>query len=409
MSDQPIFLIRGTERVVLHSRDYVNEGVLQSLLANHPAVLAGGTTAGDGGQSLLLVHRELDIPAEEGGASVFNIDHLFIDSTGIPVFVEVKRAKDTRIRREVVGQMLDYVANGTRYWPVDQLQESLVSLQSELHPNADDPRSLADEAVREFGFDDVTEFWQTVELNLRQGKVRMVFVADALPDRLVRIIEFLNEQMSPAEVLGVEVVQYLSDDGTQVLVPRIIGATSTAIATKRVGHGYWDRDSFLEAASERSAPEVVEVFERLFEHVATCRGQLNWGKGITPGLSGCVPVGGEQRPVWLASLGTPGPNSHPTLTFWFSKLAAVEPGRVDAMVDTLSKIHSYRVAVNNARATGYKGKGSFPMIALDDLVASSSDVSILFEALSVMAGPGSPSTPDSTRVYAIETPSAGVS
>jgi len=401
MSDQPIFLIRGTERVVLHSRDYVNEAVLQGLLAKHPAVLAGRTTGGDGTQGLLLIHRELDIPAAQGGASVFNIDHLFVDSTGIPVFVEVKRAKDTRIRREVVGQMLDYVANGTRYWAVDQLRDSLVDLQSELHPGTDDPRALADEAVREFGFDDVAEFWEIVELNLRQGKIRMVFVADALPDRLIRIIEFLNEQMSPAEVLGVEVVQYLSDDGIQVLVPRIVGATSTAMATKRASHGYWDRESFLEAAAERSAPEVVEVFEHLFDHIATHGGQLNWGKGVTPGLSGCMPVDGEQRPVWLASLGTPGSKSHPTLTFWFGKLAAVDPGRVDAMVDTLSKIRSYKEAVNNARATSYEGKGSFPMIGIDELVNSPSDIAILFDALDIVAGPSGQTrrltTPDTVR------------
>jgi len=202
-------------------------------------------------------------------------------------------------------------------------------------------------------------------------------------------------------VLGVEVVQYLSDDGTQVLVPRIVGATSTAIATKRASHGYWDRNGFLEAAAERSAPEVVGVFERLFDHVASCGGQLNWGKGVTPGLSGCIPIGGEQRPVWLASLGTPGPKNHPTLTFWFGKLAAADPGRVDVMVDTLSKIGSYEEAVNNARATNYEGKGSFPMIAIDELVSSPSDVALLFEALDVMAGPSKQSgrlaTPDASE------------
>ncbi len=32
--------------------------------------------------------------------------------------VRVKR-RDTRIRREVVGQMLEYAANAVTYWPVD--------------------------------------------------------------------------------------------------------------------------------------------------------------------------------------------------------------------------------------------------------------------------------------------------
>jgi hypothetical protein len=35
--------------------------------------------------------------------------------------VEVKCNIDTRIRPEVVGQMLDYVANAVVYWPVEAL------------------------------------------------------------------------------------------------------------------------------------------------------------------------------------------------------------------------------------------------------------------------------------------------
>lgn len=34
----------------------------------------------------------------------------------------VKRSSDTRIRREVVGQLIESTANGTRYWPVEQLR-----------------------------------------------------------------------------------------------------------------------------------------------------------------------------------------------------------------------------------------------------------------------------------------------
>ncbi|MEU7911650.1 sigma factor [Microbispora bryophytorum] len=39
-------------------------------------------------------------------------------------------------------------------------------------------------------------FFAKVGDNLRAGKIRMVFVADAIPDDLRRIVEFLNEQMN---------------------------------------------------------------------------------------------------------------------------------------------------------------------------------------------------------------------
>ena len=47
---------------------------------------------------------------------------------------------------------------------------------------------------------DPEEFWARVGANLRAGRVRLVFVSDALPVELRRVIEFLNEQMNPAEV-----------------------------------------------------------------------------------------------------------------------------------------------------------------------------------------------------------------
>jgi hypothetical protein len=37
------------------------------------------------------------------------------DAAGVPTLVEVKRSSDTRARREVVAQLLEYAANATAY------------------------------------------------------------------------------------------------------------------------------------------------------------------------------------------------------------------------------------------------------------------------------------------------------
>ena len=52
----------------------------------------------------------------------WSLDHLFLDQEGIPTFVECKRSTDTRARREVVAQMLDYAANGLQYWSMERIQ-----------------------------------------------------------------------------------------------------------------------------------------------------------------------------------------------------------------------------------------------------------------------------------------------
>ena len=90
---------------------YDSEALLQELIAQHPDVLHDADSATGEPRKWLLITREAGIPDREGGDPRWSLDHLLIDQDGVPTFVEVKRSTDTRIRREVVGQMLDYAAN----------------------------------------------------------------------------------------------------------------------------------------------------------------------------------------------------------------------------------------------------------------------------------------------------------
>src|SRR5260221_551937 len=60
------------------------------------------------------------------------------------------------------------------------------------------------------------------------GPVRLVFVSDLIPPELRRVIEFLNERMSPTEVVGVEIRQYVGDRDLKTMVPRVVGQTEQA-------------------------------------------------------------------------------------------------------------------------------------------------------------------------------------
>jgi len=68
------------------------------------------------------VRREASLALKEGEGGWFSADHLFLDQDGVPTLVKVKRSSDTRIRREVIGQMLDYLANAVLHWPVDKIR-----------------------------------------------------------------------------------------------------------------------------------------------------------------------------------------------------------------------------------------------------------------------------------------------
>ena len=107
-----IYLIDGeSELVELSATSYESEDLLQSLIAKHPHVLAGEQIDPESPRRWVLVTREMGVPDEVDGGNRWSLDHLFLDQDAIPTLVEVKRSTDTRIRREVVGQMLDYAAN----------------------------------------------------------------------------------------------------------------------------------------------------------------------------------------------------------------------------------------------------------------------------------------------------------
>lgn len=284
MSAEGIFLIGDSgDLVVLEPSPYDTEAILQEALASHPEVLAGSTTSGQGAGRLLLIKREAGVPTAEGGPQTFSLDHLFVDSQAVPVIVEVKRSTDTRIRREVVGQMLDYAANGQRYWSVAALAEQAAR-------DADALGTSLDAMLEGLGFEgEVDAFWLKFEENLRTGRVRLVFVADRLPPELVRIIEFLNAQMRPAEVLGVELIQYRGS-GAKVLVPRVVGVTQQAADAKttlRSSGREWTLDEVIALHRDRNGDGVADGIRELADHwiamePAVCR--ISVGTGASPAM-----------------------------------------------------------------------------------------------------------------------------
>jgi hypothetical protein len=366
MSFNEIFLEVDGDLALLSQRPYDSESVLQRALADYPRVLAGLTTAGDNDQGLLLVRQEVGIPTAQGGGNTFAIDHVFLDSEGVPILVEVKRSTDTRIRREVIGQMLDYVANATQYWPIDALRDALGSTGG-LQSRPDPERS--DELVKAFVPEmEPDEFWARVEENLRTGKVRMIFVADELPANVVRIIEFLNEQMSPAEVLGVELRQYVGR-GQVAYVPNIIGQTSAAAEAKSVRQGQWTKEAMFEQVEHHCTPKECAFIMQLFEHGELYSSRFGWGRGQNPGVTCWYPHDGKAVPVWNLSVYPSKTENRALVYFNFQDLANRGLARaIEAAASVLEHIEPLQAKIADSRARGWQTYPSFfvQQIADDD-------------------------------------------
>ncbi len=219
-----LYYLKDGTAVEMGEQPYDQEKVLQDLIAKNPNILLRSSEPG--GAKLFLVAQEFSIA--EGGDSTnsYAVDHLMVDQDGTPVLVEVKRSSDTRSRREVVAQMLDYASRAST-WDVGRLRASF------LHNNAG-------MAGTEYDTDD---FWGRVANSLKAERLRLVFAADIIPDTLKTLIEFLNRNLADIEVYGVEIRRYQTQDAT-LLTSGIIGGGSVDSRRASLRSVEWDADAF---------------------------------------------------------------------------------------------------------------------------------------------------------------------
>jgi len=279
-----IFLIQNSgELVEMKESLYDSEAILQSLLESYPNLLSGDQISPNNPRKWLLVKREAGVPSKEGEGGRWAVDHLFLDQDAIPTIVEVKRSTDTRIRREVVGQMLDYAANAVVYWSVE-------SLKAEFEGRCEaENLDVEDELANLIGFEsEAEEFWQKVKTNLQAGKIRMLFVADEIPLELRRVVEFLNEQFNLAEVLAIEVKQFVSDDRKiKTLVPNLLGQTAESQTRKAIPNyetKKWSEEKFFQEMN--SHPELAietQIAKKIIDWVKSKNLKVWYGTGKRSG------------------------------------------------------------------------------------------------------------------------------
>jgi hypothetical protein len=298
----------------VHEEPFADELEFQNLLVDHPDLLSGELVNPDYPRKWLLLQKEQTVPDGANPSKWFSLDHLFIDQDAIPTLVEVKRSSDTRARREVVGQMMDYAANGVEYWSIDQIRENF----EKDHP--DDPqRYLANELGLQAGEQEYEDFWALAVENFSEKKVRLLFVVDRVPKELRRIVEFLNETMRPTEVLAIELKRFVGGKQS-VIVPKIFGQTTIAerVKTGRAGarkpwplqriSGWLVDNAVLGNAEHQALRHLFDLSIHLKIFYPT-------GSGIQPGFASRFVSGDGLFTGWKVRSNNNGPQ------YWMSELA----------------------------------------------------------------------------------------
>jgi hypothetical protein len=199
-------------------------------------------------------------------------DLIGVDNDGEIYLVECKLATNPEIRREVIGQILEYASF---LWEMSY--EDFDSLFVKRKGNT--LKGLLTEGVVE-GWE-FEAFRGAVTENLKTGNFHLIIAVDEMSEQLEEIIGFLGKRGAGVRLQAIELQRYVQDDA-EILVPQLHGEIFQFPKgdRKRVA---WSFESFFAEAKRRLSEERLTALTTLYEFSKHQTGWLSWGKGTTYG------------------------------------------------------------------------------------------------------------------------------
>jgi hypothetical protein len=210
------------ERVPLKgadSSDEYSEVWLQDLLYRFPQALPI-SEIDDGFSGLIPLCKEMMTPAGP-------IDVVYITPNGRPVIVEAKLWRNPEARRKVIGQILDYAKELSR-WSYESF-DAAVRAARRQEDGSQSQKSLFDLARRSVPDLDEARFFDSVSQSLRRGDLLLLIVGDGIREGVGAITQFLEGHGTLHFTFGlVEMAISRMPDGGRLVQPRVM-AQSTII------------------------------------------------------------------------------------------------------------------------------------------------------------------------------------
>lgn len=251
---------------------------LQRLLLRNSHLLPSKQIDPENPPRWLLVKREMPVADPGSGTDRWSIDFLYVDHSAVPTLVECKRCDDTRSRREVIAQMLEYAANGQHYWSEGELARHATETAGGSEALACWIRDNSS------SFSGIEDFFRAAEANLRESRMRLIFFLEDSPYELRSLVDFLNRQLTATEVLLVEARLYQGPSG-RIVVPWLFGYTEQARLAKRnskeeVGRQSAGRgaEAYLRAVAQLDAPArmAIDTLIEAFPHSRATPAYWSW-------------------------------------------------------------------------------------------------------------------------------------
>jgi len=326
---------------------YANEAELQTILNDRPDLIPGVTPP-------LAVCTEF-----QSGAGPADV--VIIQGDGSVMVVECKLAQNPQVRREIIGQVLDYCS---RIWrmPIAEFESRWLS-----RTNASPFDPFGDRAI---------EVAATVAENLDQGRFTMVLAVDGINPDLQRIVEYLNAITKPeTSILAFELAR-VADRDVDVLMPRVYGQELIQ-AKAPADHVPWSVEEYLTWVGDND-PDALPNARAFIDGLRASGFVVSGGRALSPSLnvSMDVPRIGRKWPIAL---------------YTYKSGAKIEarigdfkstPDVAERFASEISGVASAGVSLGDIRAAEY---AKYPAILLRNL--TSDDVLSLVAAFLRAIGP----------------------
>ncbi len=198
--------------------------------------------------NLIPICQELNTPA---GA----IDVLYATPEGKLIILEAKLWRNPEARRKVIGQILDYAKEISR-WTYEDLQREV---SRSLRTSTGAPKRLFDIMAEEYPDLAEAEFVDAVSRSLKHGEFLLLIVGDGIREGVAAIAEFIENHGTLHFSFGlVEMVIYRLGDKELLVQPRILAQTMIVNRTVIT----LDADGLIaKTAEEIEKDEPVEMSE----------------------------------------------------------------------------------------------------------------------------------------------------
>lgn len=210
------------ERISFTDKTF-REGWLQELIRKYPDILPVAEIEPDFAP---LVSVGLEV-----GTAAGSIDNLFLSPQGYLTIVETKLWRNPEARREVVGQIIDYATDVSR-WSFDELEHRVRSYNKQFRGSdlgvIDSLRQA--EHIEEA---DESSIIDTISSNLNRGRFLLLVVGDGIRESVEAMAEFLQRTPQLYFTLALVELQVYEMEGgegkLQLVIPHIVARTREII------------------------------------------------------------------------------------------------------------------------------------------------------------------------------------